>query len=91
MKYAVRTIEYFAHMGAEARTTPYLDDREKLNLMSEYFEIILDVVDGDMTRVKDWHLKSIRGEDNEDYDEEETWLTGSGCGCGGSCLCGQES
>jgi len=90
MKYAVRTIEYFAHMGAEARTTPYLDDREKLNLMSEYFEIILDVLDGDMTRVKDY-AKNVRGEDNEDYDEEEAWFTGSGCGCGGSCLCGQEA
>ena len=86
MKKEIMVIEQFAKKGLDSRDNPFLDDVEKLDLMCEYFDIILDCLEG--------RLPSdgrFRGDDDENWDEEEAWDSRHGCGCGGNCLCGQES
>ena len=86
MKKEIIVIEQFAKKGLDSRDTPFLDDVEKLDLMCEYFDIILDCLEG--------RLPSdgrFRGDDDENWDEEEAWDSRHGCGCGGNWLCGQES
>ena len=89
MKKEITVIEHFAKKGLDSRDTPFLDDIEKLDLMCEYFEIILDCLEGRLP--SDRRIQGMRGDIDEDYDEEDTWDTGYGCGCGGNCLCGEEA
>ena len=89
MKNEIMVIKHFSRMGLESRETPFLDDTEKLDLMCEYFEIILDCLGGRLP--SDERFKDIVGDYDENWNEEEAGNTGYGCGCGGNCLCGQES
>lgn len=91
MKKALETIEHFARLGMGSKDTPYLDDKEKINLMSEYFEIILDCVDGRIVLREPENLAKEHLEDSYEEDSENYVNPGGGCGCGGSCLCGKES
>jgi len=86
MKKEIMVIEQFAKKGLASRDTPFLDDVEKLDLMCEYFDIILDCLEG--------RLPSggrLRGDYDENWDEEEVGDFGHGCSCGGNCLCDQEA
>ncbi len=86
MKKDIMVIEHFAKKGLDSRDTPFLDDVEKLDLMCEYFDIILDCLEGRLpSDVR------FRGDYDENWDEEEVGDFGHGCGCGGNCLCGQEA
>ena len=88
MKREIHTIEHFAKLGIDSRETPFLDEIEKLVLMCEYFEIILDCLAGKLPSKERFML----GSENEETDElEEDWDIGVHCGCGGNCLCSQES
>ena len=99
MKKALETIEHFAKLGLGSINTPYLDDTEKIGLMGEYFEIILDCIDGRL--VEAFPAPSMGGCCQDDpakqyeedgYEETEGYVSfGGGCGCGGNCVCGKES
>jgi hypothetical protein len=91
MKRALETIEHFARLGKGSNDTPYLDDTEKLNLMCEYFEIILDCIDGRIALEPSNGLPKEHLEDSYEEDSENYVNPGGGCGCGGNCLCGKES
>ena len=95
MKKALETIEHFASLGKGSKDTPYLDDKEKINLMCEYFEIILDCVEGRIVLRETENLAQGHLEDSYEEDHEtgsENYVnSGGGCGCGGNCLCGKES
>ena len=88
MKKEIMVIEHFAQMGVGSRETPFLADTEKLDLMCEYFEIILDCLEGRVP--SDGRFKGIAGDYDENWDEEEAWDSGHGCGCGGNCVCGKK-
>ena len=51
MKKEITVIEHFAKKGLDSRDTPFLDDIEKLDLMCEYFEIILDCLEGRLSLI----------------------------------------
>ena len=89
MKKEIQVIEHFARMGVSSRETPFLDDVEKLDLMCEYFEIVLDCLEGRLPAEK--RISIVGDYDEKEEQEEDSWDTGNGCGCGGSCGCGQEA
>jgi hypothetical protein len=99
MKKALETMEHFAKLGLGSKDTPYLDDTEKIGLMSEYFEIILDCIDGRL--VDAFPAPSMGGccqddpakqHEEDSYEETKGYISfGGGCGCGGNCVCGKES
>jgi hypothetical protein len=91
MKKSLETIEHFALLGKGSKNTPYLDDTEKLDLMCEYFEIILDCINGRIVLDNPISVSREHLEDSYEEDSENYVSPGSGCGCGGNCLCGKES
>jgi hypothetical protein len=88
MKNALRLIEISAQEGRAVRESPFLDTEEKLDTMCEYFEVILDCLEG---RISAAALATLGEIDGQTEDNEESWDSGYGCGCGGNCVCGQAS
>jgi len=89
MKKDLKIIEHFARLGVSLRETPFLDDVEKLDLMCEYFEIVLDCLEGRLPADK--RISIVGDYDDEQEEQEDSWGVGVSCGCGGNCLCGEES
>jgi hypothetical protein len=88
MKNALRLIEISAQEGRATRESPFLDSDEKLDTMCEYFEVILDCLEG---RISEAALATLGEIDGQTEGNEESWDSGYGCSCGGNCVCGQAS
>ena len=89
MKNEMRLIEISAQEGRKARENPFLALNEKLDTMCEYFEVILDILEGRISAAA--ALDTLGETDGQTEDNEELWDSGYGCGCGGNCVCGQAS
>jgi hypothetical protein len=84
MKNEMRLMEISAQEGRATRESTCLDTDEKLDLMCEYFEVILDCLAG---RISGSALATLGEIDGQTEDDEELWDSGHGCGCGGNCVC----
>ena len=87
MKNEMRLIEISAQEGRKTMENPFLDLDEKLDTMCEYFEVILDILEGRISAAA--ALATLGETDGQTEDNEESWDSGYGCGCGGNCVCGQ--